>query len=181
MVSELHVRQAHEEDVPALVALHVRAWQWAYRDQIPDRYLDGLSQTIAQREEWRRTTLRQAPGEQRTWVAALSGSVVGFADTGPSRDDDAGQITAELYSIHVDPVWVRRGVGRALMAYAMEDLRRRGYRLATLWVLETNGRARRFYEAAGWSPDGATKIDTRRGFDLHELRYTIELTAGSAI
>jgi hypothetical protein len=32
-----------------------------------------------------------------------------------------------------------------------------GYTAATLWVIDGNRRARRFYAAAGWSVDGATK------------------------
>jgi ribosomal protein S18 acetylase RimI-like enzyme len=82
---------------------------------------------------------------------------------------------AELYSIHVDPALVRQGIGRALMAHATADLQQREYRLATLWVLQTNERARRFYETLGWSPDGATKTDASRGFDLREVRYAIHL------
>ncbi|WP_430787700.1 hypothetical protein [Actinoplanes sp. G11-F43] len=41
---------------------------------------------------------------------------------------------------------------------------------AILWVLESNARARRFYEAAGWVPDGAVKVDSSRGFPMREVR-----------
>jgi hypothetical protein len=30
---------------------------------------------------------------------------------------------------------------------------------------------RRFYEAAGWSPDGTSKHEPFGGVELHELRY----------
>ena len=33
-----------------------------------------------------------------------------------------------------------------------------GYRSITLWVLRDNQRARRFYERAGFAPDGATNV-----------------------
>jgi ribosomal protein S18 acetylase RimI-like enzyme len=174
-MSDVQVRQARGDDVSALVALHVRAWQWAYRGQIPDWYLDGLSQTIDQREAWRRAQLQQPDPEERTWVVTLAGRVAGFADTGSSRDEGVGPEIAELYSIHIDPDFVSRGLGRRLLVVAVDDLRQRGYRRATLWVLSTNARARRFYGAAGWSPDGAAKIDALRGFDLHEIRYAIDL------
>jgi hypothetical protein len=42
-------------------------------------------------------------------------------------------------------------------------------------VLDTNSRARRFYEAAGWHRDGAVKQDARRGFVLNEVRYRCAL------
>jgi hypothetical protein len=38
-------------------------------------------------------------------------------------------------------------------------------------VLDSNARARRFYEAAGFSPDGGVKVDATRGFPLTEVRY----------
>jgi len=41
------------------------------------------------------------------------------------------------------------GVGRALFAHAVDELLSRGYGPLTLWVLEDNVRAQRFYEAAG--------------------------------
>ncbi len=45
------------------------------------------------------------------------------------------------------------------------------YTHATLWVLEDNRRARRFYEAAGWHADGAAVEDTTGGASLNKLRY----------
>jgi hypothetical protein len=39
--------------------------------------------------------------------------------------------------------------------------------VSTLWVLEGNAQARRFYERRGWSPDGAA----REAFGVLELRY----------
>jgi len=36
------VRHAAVGDAPALGRVHVRAWQAAYRGQMPDDYLDGL-------------------------------------------------------------------------------------------------------------------------------------------
>jgi hypothetical protein len=38
-------------------------------------------------------------------------------------------------------------------------------------VLETNARARRFYEAQGWAADGHRMTDTGFGFPIEEVRY----------
>ena len=51
------------------------------------------------------------------------------------------------------------------------DERGIGELYAVLWVLEDNPRARSFYEAAGWSPDGAVKSDERWGVRAPEVRY----------
>jgi ribosomal protein S18 acetylase RimI-like enzyme len=57
------------------------------------------------------------------------------------------------------------------MATAVSTLRDARFREATLWVLETNTRARRFYEAAGWVVDGAERAEELRGFPVREVRY----------
>jgi RimJ/RimL family protein N-acetyltransferase len=38
-------------------------------------------------------------------------------------------------------------------------------------VLEDNPRARRFYERAGWEPDGKRKAEVRWGVRAPEVRY----------
>jgi GNAT superfamily N-acetyltransferase len=169
------VRRAIEADARALAELHVRAWQWAYRDRLPEAFLDSLSATVEGREARRRDVLAHPESELRTWVAEVSGEIVGFADTGPSRDDDAASEVAELYAIYVDQKVLATGVGRALMQQATDDLRERGYRTGVLWVLDGNTTAQRFYEAAGWSLDGRVKTENSQGLVLREVRYSTDL------
>jgi hypothetical protein len=57
------------------------------------------------------------------------------------------------------------------MVAALDALAGFGFGEATLWVLDANERARRFYEAGGWSTDGAAKIDDSHGFPIVEVRY----------
>lgn len=169
------IRAATLADAPALAIVHVSAWQWAYRGQLPDSFLEGLTATIERRSAWRRAELAR-PSESRTWVVEQDGQIVGFADTGPSRDEGAPATTGELYAIYLDQAVVGQGVGRALLAHALDDLCRRGYRAATLWVLTSNLRARHFYEAAGWRPDGLTRVEEYpAGARLDEVHYTVVL------
>ena len=60
------------------------------------------------------------------------------------------------------------------MAHAVAQLRAMGFREAVLWVLDTNQRARRFYEVAGWHLDGGTKHQLWRGAEFDEVRYQFE-------
>ena len=91
-----------------------------------------------------------------TVVAENDGAVVGFCGYGPSRDDDASPGTGEVYAIYLLEEIAGRGVGRELCVHANRRLHALGYRSVTAWVLESNVRARRFYEAAGWTVDGGT-------------------------
>jgi GNAT superfamily N-acetyltransferase len=63
------------------------------------------------------------------------------------------------------------GVGRELMAAVVDGLTGLGYEDATLWVLDSNDRARRFYARAGWTEDGTTQVDDSLGVTLNEIRY----------
>lgn len=175
MAQPTTIRSATVEDVPALAELHVRSWQWAYRGLIPDEYLDGMSATLEQRIEQRRTQLASLPPETRWWVAEQHSRIVGFAITGLSRDQDVPPETVEVYAIYLAQDAAGQGIGRTLFAHAVSDLCQRGFERAILWVLTGNQRARRFYEAAGWTPDGTSKTDERPGTLLHEVRYHVAL------
>jgi ribosomal protein S18 acetylase RimI-like enzyme len=149
----VRIREAAPADAEAIAGIHVRSWQAAYRGQLTDEYLDGLS--VGERLEQHRGAL-ETPGEHRTWVAVEDDRVVGFAVTGPSQDADADERTGELYAIYLEPDRFRSGIGKVLSDHAVRDLRERGFRTATLWVLQTNDGARRFYEREGWAADGLT-------------------------
>ncbi len=169
MGARVTVRAATVDDAEAITRVHVGTWQIAYRGQLPDAYLDGLTGEIPRRTDWRRDVLaRPRDPAQRTFVAERDGAVVGFVSCGPCDDDSS---RGEIYAIYVDPSAWDTGSGRALMARAVAELVALGFRDAVLWVLASNERARRFYEIAGWSADGATKTDTRGEVVLHEVRY----------
>lgn len=95
--------------------------------------------------------------------------------TGLCRDSDVFEGTAEVYAIYLAQEIAGKGIGRVLFTHAVEDLRQRGFKGAILWVLESNQRARRFYEAAGWKPDGTSKTEERPGALLKEVRYHLAL------
>ncbi|GIE31722.1 N-acetyltransferase [Actinoplanes italicus] len=174
------IRPAVPDDVPALARVHVRAWQAAYTGLVPQEFLDAMDP--AEREpRWRqRLDEFPPPGAVLVWT---EGTVppAGFVAVMPSRDPDADPETGEVGAIYLLPSFQGRGVGRELMAAAVEHLTAAGFRQATLWVLASNVRARRFYEAAGWRPDGMSKVDDLRGFPLEEVRYRRTLTGSQGL
>lgn len=179
MTQPITIRLAAIEDARAIAELHIRSWQWAYRGQIPDAYLDNLSSQLERRVEQRRAELAALPPHARWWVAEQGSKIVGFARTGQCRDQDVAPGTAEVEAIYLAQEVAGQGIGRALFARAVADLHQRGFQRATLWVLESNQRARRFYEVAGWSPDGVSKTEERPGTLLREVRYALDFPEGA--
>jgi GNAT superfamily N-acetyltransferase len=166
----VQVRPAVPGDATAIAAVHTGTWQAAYRGVLPDAFLDGLALDRSL-PMWTRALADPAP-RSAVLVAEADGAVVGFVHLCPSRDDDADPaVTGEITSIYVRPDAWGSGVGRALLAAAVEALTAAGFRGATLWVLSDNPRARRFYAAAGWAEDGATKDDVVGGAPVTEVRY----------
>jgi GNAT superfamily N-acetyltransferase len=168
------VRPARSQDAEAIASAHVRSWQAAYRGIVPDAMLDSLS--IDRRASWWRGELTEMAPPTACWVAERSGRVVGFASIGAARHDSASPGVGELFAIYLEPEAWSLGLGRALMDEARAGLRGSGFRAAILWVLADNTRGRRFYERAGWRPDGATMDWETSGTTLLEVRYRIELT-----
>ena len=163
------IRAAGLEDAEAIAAVHVASWRHAYRGLLPDEYLDGMD-VPRWAAGWRRV-LSAERSRAATLVAEASGVVVGFADVTPSRDDDAAADIGEVTSIYAHPDHWGTGTGRELMAAVVDRLRSAGFAATTLWVLRDNARARRFYERAGWSPDGSEKDGVVAGVTVTEVRY----------
>jgi ribosomal protein S18 acetylase RimI-like enzyme len=172
------IRPLVEGDGDALARVHVRSWQAAYRGQLPDGYLDGLTEEIPRRaERWSRF-IADAPSHRQVMLALdVGGRLMGFVTFGPPDDAELGSHVGELYAIYLDPDAWGKGHGRALMDAAVTGLLDAAYTEAVLWVLGTNQRARRFYEIAGWSADGATKVERRGDVELREVRYRCTLAS----
>jgi GNAT superfamily N-acetyltransferase len=160
--------------------LHVRAWQCAYREIMPDEYLDGLQpdERIAM---WRdRIPRTDVPP---LLVAVVAGEVVGFAAFGAERSTteptDATDPTGcgELYAMNLDPAHWGKGVGRALLRQATAALSALNYREAVLWVIPENTRAVTLYESEGWVADGAVSTEEILGVVVTDVRYRTQLTA----
>jgi GNAT superfamily N-acetyltransferase len=193
------IRSAHIDDAAQIAVVHVRSWQGAYRGLLPQAYLDGLDP--AQRVgRWERSLAEvdaghagadagRAGGGGRAgaagWagvedraarigvlVADGGGDLLGFASYSPSRDSDAdpGRV-GEIGAIYLLPSAWGKGIGRQLMHATLACLAAAGFTQVTLWVLDSNVRARRFYEAGGWSADGRQKLDESRGFPITQVRY----------
>jgi GNAT superfamily N-acetyltransferase len=171
------VRRACDGDAPGIAAIHVGTWRSAYRGLMPAPFLAAL--TTDKRERFWRQEIAELGPDHRPWVAETDGEIVGFEHSGPARDDDAPPACGEIYLIYVVEKCAARGLGRQLLAHGERDLAGRGHKTAVLWVLEGNGRARNFYERAGWQPDGATKRRDFGGRQLIELRYRKELASSS--
>ena len=177
------LRAAVPPDARAIAEVHVRSWQTAYRGLMPADTLNGLS-VDAREQAWRERLEEVADGRAALVAEPEPERVGGFVSFGPAedagdeddaRDAEAQEHVGEIYALYVDPAHWGSGVGRALLQAATETLALTGFRSATLWVLETNERARRFYEAAAWSWDGSRSSHQVECANMPVVRYAASL------
>ncbi|NGO11123.1 GNAT family N-acetyltransferase [Streptomyces sp. HC44] len=160
-------------DCERVAEIRVRGWQQAYAGMMPQPYLDGLD--VADEIPRRRAHFEQ-PGEGVVnLVAELDGDVVGWACHGPYRDGELATKDAELYAIYVHPDHLAQGVGQALLRESTTRCAAAGHARMLLWVLKENTRARRFYEQAGFTPDGTEESWDVAGAAVPEVRYVRRL------
>ncbi|MDT8718436.1 GNAT family N-acetyltransferase [Clostridium sp. 19966] len=72
--------------------------------------------------------------------------------------------------IYLLPEYCKMVIGFELINWGLKELKKRGYNKVTLWVLEENIYARKFYEKVGFNHDGMVK-EIIIGKKLNEYRY----------
>ena len=160
------LRLATIDDAETIATIHVCTWQTAYEGIMPAQYLASLS--IQERTNlWRRVV-----SEQRgiVFLAVAPHGETGFISFGPSRDKDGNEKT-EIYAIYVLPKFWHQGIGGELLDEAERSIQNSHFTAVTLWVLEKNILARRFYEARGFRLNAARKEEPIGGLLLTEFRY----------
>ena len=160
MSTEVVVRPVREVDAEMLGRVHAQCWHEDYDGIVDDASLANLS-PLRLAELW---THWMGQGEDHLLFAALiDHEIVGFAGSGPSRDDDAPR-ERELYFMHLLHAFHGQGIGQQLFDAAV------GEDTAYLWVPEANSHAVSFYLRNGFGPDGVAHDEPFLGETIHEIR-----------
>lgn len=175
------VRLAQARDAGLIAAIHIASWRRAYAHVASPEALAHIPPGD-RAHLWQRA-ITAAGGRRRVLlVSPPGGAPRGFAAWSPTRDADGDPATtAELCALYVHPDAWGAGLGRVLMERGIALARADGFVRATLWVVSDNPRARRFYETAGWAPDGTSRREDLLGSPVDEVRYArdLEVARGS--
>jgi ribosomal protein S18 acetylase RimI-like enzyme len=164
------IRRAVSADAAAVGRIHVESWNVAYRGIMPD-------DVIARTDLAYRTAFWHERIADREWPVFLieeNGEAVAFCQMipTPDADDDPARV-GHITSLHVLPHLRGHGHGRTLLDHVLTEFRDRGFAEVTLWVLEENWKARRFYEKHGFHLDGGARRYPKT--QVPEVRYRIRL------
>jgi GNAT superfamily N-acetyltransferase len=130
------IRRAQTEDVPQLMRI---------RASVRENILSDPAKVPA-------SLVLEFIGHSGIWLWEENGAVLGFA----SADTRDGSI----WALFVDPIAEGRGIGRALLPRALDDLRAKGWTQARL-TTQIGSRAERFYRRDGWRDNGVAPSGER--------------------
>ena len=163
------LRTAGPSDAAAVAALHLASQRAAYKGIVPPDLIEHPD-LAARTRDWEQTL---ATGAGPTFLLEDGGQLLGFCYVQPCPDADLDpKTTAEISNLHVMPQRRGHGYGSVLFEAARRWATGTFHDL-TLWVLEENRPARRFYEKLGMAPDGAAR--TYHGSDVRVVRYRLTL------
>jgi GNAT superfamily N-acetyltransferase len=160
MHPELAVRDARPEDAEEFVRAYEVSWD-AMAVPLVGKSLAEFASFESRLDSFR-SGIKQRSDDARVLVAERDGAIVGSATC--VRDG----ARCELRSLYVVPQAWGTGVAQRLQEAALDAMRERGATEAVLWVVEANGRARRFYEREGWTLNGETRASP---LGPSEVRY----------
>jgi len=160
------IRYANSNDCDILGEIHSESLRFSCAGIFPDDYIMSEFSPERRREGFRRELSQGCP---ETAILFADGIPAGLFTFGRSRYGEVDDPCIEIWRIYLRPDHIGKGLGTVLMDWGIDELRKKGYRQAILWVLEGNHRARKFYERYGFVFDGNI-----RDFDdsIREMRYS---------
>ncbi len=148
----LTIRSQLDADIAAIVAFSVRAWRPVF-ESMATVLGPRLNRLVY--PDWAAGQARAVEDVCRdetmtVWVAEADARPAGFVAVALRNDPDS----AEIEMIAVDPDQQNRGIGSALLAYALDQVSAAGVRLVQIGTGGDPGHApaRHTYEKAGFTP-----------------------------
>lgn len=158
-------RTATADDCGPLAVVHVTAWHESYSDILPPVAFQKMD--IENRTKlWRQRLGEPLP----VYVAEFDGEIVGSADGGPARPDEALETEMQVYAVYLLNRAKREGFGTRLVRRVMDQFVASGAASACVWALRDAIPARRFYEHHG-AEFAAEKVENRDGYERVVVGY----------
>jgi GNAT superfamily N-acetyltransferase len=145
---DMEVCRAVEDDMDYMISCVRRSVEQSV-DEIERNMSDLWIESIL---NIARSSMLERRMDDETFVLKMrDGSYAGSLWLGTSADQFTCEITGYILGIFVEPEFRRKGIGSALLRYAEDWCRERGFLSLTLNVGWQNESARSFYESHGYN------------------------------
>lgn len=165
------IRRIEIEDIEAVADIKIDGWKTAYKGIIDAEFLDNMDRNAE--IEKRRNDYNQSG----FIVAVIDNEVVGFSRyTFDSEDSKRySDIDCELRAIYVKSSLKKKGIGKNLMKYVINQFKSSGKKKMILWCFKENYPSRAFYEKMGGKVFDYKKIKFGdKDYDIVSYVYNIQ-------
>lgn len=148
--------------------IHYQSWIICYRGMLDDHFLDTMDpqRWVAFFQKTLGTILKGA-------ILEVEGKPAGCVTYKISDELYGDQQAGEIVSFYFLPSFWGKGVSSLLMQWVLDQLREMKCSVVSLWVLEQNKRACRFYEKMGFhmtSESLYSKIGSQKTMDFRMIK-----------
>ena len=147
----MQIEPYNPQHLDAIIRLSLRAWTPVF-DSIQNTMDDDVYQAFYP-DDWRVSQQKAvedvcAGSDTNVWVAMETGSTVGFVVIKLHSEDSMG----EIYMVAVDPDFQGKGIGTALIKFALHWMKEVGISIAMVETGDDTGHApaRHTYEKVGF-------------------------------
>lgn len=139
------IRNVKKEDIEKIVDINIDGWKTAYKDFIDNDYLIKLN------KEEKIAKLKKDYNQEGFIVAVIDNEIVGFCRYIDNNkfSSEYEEIDCELCALYVKSTLKKKGIGRKLMQYVIDEFKNKGREKMILWCFAENAPSRTFYEKMG--------------------------------
>ena len=139
------IYQASAQHAQILNDIHYKSWMVCYRGMLDDDFLDTMESL-----RWINPFQKMIGESLYAAVLETDGRPAGCVTYRLSDQPYDNQRTGEIVSFYFLPDFWGEGIAAPLMQWVLTELKQMGCIYASLWVLEQNQRAQRFYKKMGF-------------------------------
>lgn len=162
-----YISYSNRDDADTLASINSKSAQRGYKGIIPD---DFLKDKFSYERLKKRIFKELDEGSTISCIIYSNDTPAGMLTIAEDdyKQGDSSEIC--LWRIYLLPEYWGQHIAGEFIAWITEELKRKGYKKLTLWVVEENTRARKFYEKSGFIHEGEIRI-INPGRELKEYRY----------
>ena len=161
------LRKARLSDTQEIASIHVNSWKSAFEGLMPERYIN--SYTLEDRNsEWLKVL---KSGSESVIIAENKSRLVGFISYSESED------SLDLNKLYLCPSIYGKGVGYLLMKQMESEAKTAGIKLISLYVLDNNQSAIKFYSKQGFEFGDGCESEEFEGEKIIDLLMEKRLLA----
>ena len=163
---DVTIKHVSLEDIPLLSHILAASWRVAYRGMIPQDFLDSIED-----ERWVTPfTYRLTKGGMKADILYVQQAACGCVVYGPSQNKNYSG-WGEICCLYLLPEYTRKGYGKQLLLFAMDQMKKENIHDFYLWALDENLSARKFYEKVGYTLTSDIYTVEMGGKLLTDYRY----------